>query len=737
MAKTVGCTYPLDLHRSRNIYNKDNVDIMEEEIKNTLKEFIMHGTYKGAPVIEKLDEEILSNKNIRHDKAEQEGILKKLQKRKGEYRIVAMLYNGKGKSSLKVNGVDESFKENYASNLYTNMAYSTLVRLLFHDPFNLNIKRVRFDLPTRVVKVKEDSKEHEMFKDWGYKDNKYEGEDEITIQVANDFNYRTALDYKIKELNRLDLDIDRFSVRPIKYEKSAKDIAECKEIKTENYTFQYLADMICSLLLNNKKGDEELEWLYSFVDYSNKLNTIKKGKYKNLIFAYDDIDDYYERSISSFLKKEYYNALVAIFDGKENDSKFKEYYTKEWFREVETLIHNEKIKKDTPDGEKKTKIEAVEDAILNFFRLARSYELKQEKLVYLYEKLEPLVNSLPDSNSYKYKFYNAGISTYNHVGNSKKAEKCFELCKEYARHGHLEDYLSTLDRRVVMLYDQYKFEEALNQSLKILNCHNELNEQRVILENATKVSSIYKGRSLSQKGQVLAYMVEQETNQEEKAQKSEEVQKCFDDALKEFKDKSDDKFKTTSYLLHHYIDQNNEEEYSKKAKDYFGEKDKLWSQFIYLKTKFKKAQKDQSFKFAFFVFIKALYFFYAEDLKKEERSEILEWAKDLKEKDAHNHITGHPWELNYKYLALLALKWGDKDLAEAFKEEMINIVKIKGNAIANIITLGLMEYYTLAGDQQAAEKEEKKLIKNVGVDYKEKLVYICLNKGIVSYSMLD
>ena len=37
VAKTVGCTYPLDLHRSRNIYNKDNVDIMEEEIKNTLK----------------------------------------------------------------------------------------------------------------------------------------------------------------------------------------------------------------------------------------------------------------------------------------------------------------------------------------------------------------------------------------------------------------------------------------------------------------------------------------------------------------------------------------------------------------------------------------------------------------------------------------------------------------------------------------------------------------------------
>ena len=39
------------------------------------------------------------------------------------------------------------------------------------------------------------------------------------------------------------------------------------------------------------------------------------------------------------------------------------------------------------------------------------------------------------------------------------AEQCFEICKRFAKYCHVEEYLLTLKRRVVMLNDQYRYEE--------------------------------------------------------------------------------------------------------------------------------------------------------------------------------------------------------------------------------------------------------------------------------------
>lgn len=119
-------------------------------------------------------------------------------------------------------------------------------------------------------------------------------------------------------------------------------------------------------------------------------------------------------------------------------------------------------------------------------------------------------------------------------------------------------------------------------------------------------------------------------------------------------------------------------------------------------------QKNQSFKFAFYVYIKALYTFYADTMNREQKRKVLTWASNVKTSAKKDHVNGHPWELIYKYFALLAVKWNEKDKAEQFVEKMQTIVKEKDAAIENIIVGGLIEYYTAIGDTTAVEEAKNR-----------------------------
>ena len=151
VAEEVKCSYPNDLHVKRNKSNEDKVEIMKEEIKNSLPEFMKKGTYKGRTLVN--DE------------------------RKGEYRIACMLYNDKGKSIFKGDNICDLLREENISNLYINMAYSLLSRLAFHNPFNLDIETIKFDLATRTVKVKKnDDLLNRKYTDAGYKQYRFNQE---------------------------------------------------------------------------------------------------------------------------------------------------------------------------------------------------------------------------------------------------------------------------------------------------------------------------------------------------------------------------------------------------------------------------------------------------------------------------------------------------------------------------------------------------------------------------------
>ena len=204
-----------------------------------------------------------------------------------------------------------------------------------------------------------------------------------------------------------------------------------------------------------------------------------------------------------------------------------------------------------------------------------------------------------------------------------------------------------------------------------------------------------------------------------------QAEECFEQALTQFDKKSIDYNITLSYLLHHYIDMSNREGYEKYAAQYFGGNDKVWEQFSYLKDMTEDDLKLQSFKFAAYVYIKALYTFYIDELNSEKRRNLLSWIQNLHKGNKAEYVNGHPWELIYKYFALLAVKFNKNELAEAFIELTKTIVQERATAIDNIIVGGLVEYYTVVGNNDLAEKSKELFTDDLIRDnYKDLLAYM-------------
>ena len=653
VARSVGCGYPEDLHLNSERNNYNRIAEFERALEGALPEFLEKGYFKGKPV--------------------------DIVKRKGYYRFVMMLKSERGKSKLNETGTSDIIKDSYASNLYMNMAYSMVSRLVFHNPLDLEIKKVNFELPTRKLGVDDLSAEGKKeFQKLGQKERKTDSGAKV-YHIADESNYKSAIVRKVSELGRYDLQVHQLSVDSINYNVRGK--------ATEKYVFLYLSDMLCSIFQHNKSGQTFADIQQSFIKKANELLASKE----HLFFAYDDIDDILEEAIRAYQEKDYYQTLALLFKSKGIKSTFKEFYWKQWFPVVEQWIAEA------------TDRDSIEAAILQFTRYSRSNLLQQDELVYLYDKLEPLVQKLDETNSHKYKFYDAGITAYNHIGDSKTAEACFEKCKEYLMYTHVEDYLETLNRRVVMLNDQYRYEEALETVREALLYHDELEPLRNMLFSEKEVPNIGKGRTLSQQGQVLSYM----RNSEAEASFKQALDE-FDTPLADGSGYSMDYYITLSYLLHHYIDMGNRESYEEYAPRFFGGQQTVMDQYEYLQHMTEEEEKNQSYKFAFYVFIKALYTFYADDIKGDGRRTLLKWAANPKDSSKAKHLNGHPWELIYKYFALLSNRWDKPDYTEGFVERMQTIVDQKDAAIENIITGDLIEYYTVIGDTTAAKEAKRR-----------------------------
>ena len=665
-------------HSEENPYAAKKTVYISEKAKYkraiaaALPEFFAHGTYNGEELVPV--------------------------PRRGFYSIAVMLKSEKGKSMFNDEQTGVLSHDDTVSNLYWHMADATVSRLVFHNPYNLDVNRVQFDLPTRITEVAADNPiKIEEFKALGFKEYVFPrgtkpNLHKVYFQVANEFNYRAALELKSVDYNRLNMDIKTFKALSINYD--AKD-----RLETEKYAFLYLANFLCGHFSFYGK-------LHTLVSDMSRFEAIRKltdelnGSAPNLLFVYDDVDINYEQAMIEFCRQNYVAALSYLYDGAHGESNFAEFYRTEWFPHIEELIHGE------------MDVRGIERAIQDLAYYADDANCNANKLVYMFKHLEQLVISLENQElldgRIAYAFYDTGMTAFNHVGDNSLAEYCFLACRHWSRYVPIEDYLLTLKRHVVSVVDCYLYKDALQASRDIVSMEEHIQTLRAKLYGSDISASISLGQAYSQLGQVYAYL--QDPNAE----------KFFKNALSIFDDTSSDTYRTQSYLLHYYIEVGDKASYEQLAVDYFGGNHTLADQLSYIQSLPKQEVYVQSMAFALYVYVKALYVLYRDDIDAFITNQLHRIEQDIRKAVL---INSHPWELIYTNLSLIALQAGNNPLAIVWRDKIKNAVYNPGKPITHRMIYGLMRFYEQVNDTKTAQNYREKLIKD-NVDIEQYMTYM-------------
>lgn len=614
---SVGCRYPQDLHYSSEENNGQNVAKVKTKFTETIKEFLELGTWNANDIIPEA--------------------------RLGKYYIFASLRGDNGKKNLLSADVSEAVRDDYASNLYVHMAEDVVDRLIFHNPIIKDVRKVRLELATRRVLLSGEDRTTRMkqYELLGFKAVQREGGNTVGVTeylLTNPDNYRTAIEREMLSCGQEKILVDRIGVKSIYYknQKSGMD-------------FLYLADAICSYLGYKTQGSTAGEWIEEFDNRSHTINS----KVENLIWGYDAVDDYFSKAWKSLEEQDYYKALSISFDGRKYKSGMTLFYAKKWFGYIGAYVDNMKD------------ISSFSMAVKKYHESVFNNNLNQEKLVYIFRHLEAMSKNIIFNNAKEeaelYALYDSGISAFIHNSNLAEAKACFEEAKKYAEYVATEAYLRTRNKMVVFLCDNLKFEEALKIADENVFYHELLTDMKRSMFGEVFSDALGHAIALSQRAQVYAFMNDVRAEND------------FNEALKIMDAGTPDRYITQSYLLHYYICKGMQKEYEALAEEFFGNKKSLVEQFNYIAKEGSKEKNARfSMKYALYVFVKALYIFYLDEIPDRLVKKLKEVEKSLCDvsKRAEKQINGHPWEIIYKYLALIMISNNFVEDADEYKKKI-------------------------------------------------------------------
>lgn len=648
VCEAVECAYPEDLHYyvKNNKNNAYSVKKVKTEVSKSLSEFLKNGTYKNTQVYDK--------------------------ERRGEYTVFAIMASERRLENLLGDNVSELVRDDYASNLYVHMAEKMVERLIFHNPVIEKIDCINLNLATRKAVLNNESKIADEYETIGFSEFDKNTSTNKMYNLTNTDLYRTVIEREMIDTGKTDIKINKIWVTPIKYKLNAKDME-----------FLYLSDSICSYLGFGIKGNKSEEWIE---EVGNKISEISTAN--GLLFAYDSVDVFFEKSWKKIEDKDYYEAISILYDGINLKSSMSNYYNENVFKYIKEALLKEKCSTE------------YTIAIRKFSESIKNNNLNQDKLLFVFEILYRMKDNISYQNKEEgailYDLNDAGVSVYCHIGDSKTAYRFYEECKKYSTYVAIEKYLSTRNKMVVCLCDEFKYEEALEFAKENLKYHRVIESMKKEMfgidgEKEFKVMGI----ALSQLGQVYAMLCDGN------------AEGVFLEALSEFHEETPNYYITMSYLLHYYVDNNMKEKYEKMAKKYFGNNADIEKQLEYLlKEGSKETGAIFALKFAFYLYIKALYKFYLKDISKEFAVKILDvdslfaYYGD----NASKQINGHPWEIIYKYLAFIAYDLKEYNKCENLMKKTDNVVVNYGKIIDLIIKNGWREYCILVKDEDKCKK---------------------------------
>ncbi len=649
ICKAKECNFPKDLHS-----NDENEKKVMEEIKQKLGVFLKEGTYDK----EELD----------------------CGKREGKYYVLAYVKSSKGKNRFPKNSL---LNDEFAGNLYLRMYADTMIRGLFHNPLITCQDECELNLPTRTAVVSGSKKDdfaqlgkgklneiNTVFTKIGASEEdknlvrniykKYEQTGSGTNEHYDVVNFEfvnAVLEREITYNGAYNIKFCSINPRSINYKYS----------NFEKMAFSYLADILCTTLRDNvkeKKAEKYIEEIRQ-----NAVNLV--GADKSLVFSYDAIDDDFAKVLEAYNRNDYYDALEIIYNVETNSSsKMKEYYKNTWFSFIES-----KIKEADSD-------EAYQLAALKLRNATRVKSIEQEKLLYIYKILDEIKikNTNFENKVAEFELNDAAISIYNHIGDPIEAEKHYLECQKLESYSSIENMISIRNKMSVSYSDEYLFDKAYQFSQKNERLYRAIMKSQQKMSSNKDFNNAY-AKILSQSGQTLAFMMDKR------------AERKFKTALSLYPDGSPDVDITRSYLLHYYIEMDEKEKYEKEALKYFGNERDLTKQFEYImKAGIDKKKSGFNLSFALYVYVKAISKFYSNPLPKELDYICDDIEEAIKKTIGETiAISGHPWEIIYKHLALIQIKKKNKKLANHYASISKTVLETKEYALLNVIEYGLAE----------------------------------------------
>lgn len=652
VCKEANTRYPEDLHISNRDQNCGQVARTKNCYTKHLGEFLRKGTYAGQSIAEAYD---LPNRN-----------------EDAEYYIYEILRTIEGKQHLVQRAnISDFIKETELSNLYLHMAEEALLRTILHNPLIPNIKNVNIDLATRASGDLE-KQLMERYSDEGMEVRS--GRRAHYAELTNSYVFRTTLEREMLNDDQTDLNVLSFQTRSIKYGK-ATDGTE----NTPDMEMLYLADAVCTCL-GQKTISEDQKLTYDDHYAEKAFRSMKyliSKKEQCLLFLHDDADLLYAKILRFANAADLYHAASVLYDLEHLDTEGGEFYRHHW-----TTILCEHLKKTVTES-------TLTAAIRKLTESTKNNNMEVPRLEYIFgclNQMVPLVNYPNEQDkSILFDLYDSGVSIYNHLAQSAKAEECRNKSLGYEQFFGVTQRIRSRNKNAVALGDKLEFTEAERISKQnVAFYENMLELEEKNLEKKSAGDEYEYGVALSQYAQILAF------------QGKAAAKDSFQNALQQMPDQTPDYFITYSYFLHDLIDRKDQEAYEKNAKHYFGDNETLLEQLDYvLKEGGREHNALISLKFALYVLVKAADTFYAHKLRPEEYLALISVDKKIMEKPGSflsKQVTGHPWELIYRHIASIAWIHGKEEkLQREFQKKIQDISNHHGDIISKICDASVQE----------------------------------------------
>lgn len=470
---------------------------------------------------------------------------------------------------------------------------------------------------------------------------------------------------------------------------------------------------------------DQAKYFLEILARSNELNP----NVSNCIRCYDIVDTYVESAFNSLRTKDIYGVHACIYDAlytadhfaKDSNQIIRDYYKGDVFDQLEKAV-NENV-------DRKMLQTFVDQLISDRF----SNNLRLGKFIYLYEKANQARIILEEkggflTNKYLFRLFDIGFSAYMHAGQTSLAIACYDECMKID--GISKDEKNLVKVRCITMYnDLLDYKKAEKLGLEILGIKKEAPQKETILQkfkHALKEAIMGDSESGNQTeiyndiGDPVIYKAASSIGQTYSFMNNPLAVEFFNKVLAYRRVQDDpDFYITVSYCLHWYIENRELEKYEALAKEYFGGHTELSDQLDYLIKEGIRGEKI-SLPYALYVFIKAFYVFYKDD---EAELEVLKKLTHIdktintvldKPLDPYPTVR-HPWEMIYKYAALLEEK--DKTVKAGTniqKSKNATAGAAKGEIVDLVTRYGIMEYKEKRIANGHKNKDsEKSLVKQV------------------------